>query len=408
MIFFLKKRLPLLFVFSLLIFFFPDHLLAEEKDETTTLKVIGTSLCSDTYGMTAAREKAISNGLLTAVELVTADLIPSSSFATNFTALNKLLTAHADQFINKYKVLTEFTFKNEYKVMIQATVSIPKVRHELETEGIIPMGNNLPSVLFLVSEIKGKNGNAICWWENPFTTVSLAGEAGLADIMEKKGFRIVTHNPPTPLFDKKNAPPLLYMDDKLATEMGSLLNAEVVVVGEAMAFKTGNITEKNITSFKGTVSVRAIKTESGELMGRVSQTADSISMDEETGINEVLKKAGFLAGEKLASQIAEIKQDRTADNSAKIKIMVKGTNNLINFVLFRKGLQSLQGISLMQIKQIEPDGATIAVNFKGDAKKLADILRIKPFNSFSINIIDISENFLKIALIPEQTSAELQ
>ncbi len=406
MIFFLNKPIHALFILFLMAFFPLTDLLAEEKNETATLKVIGTSLCNDMDTM-AAREKAISKGLIAAVELVTADLIPFSSFGSNFAALNKLLTEHADKFINKYKVLTEFTFENKYKVMIQATVSIPRVRHELETAGIIPMDNNLLSVLFLVSEIKGKNGKTICWWEKPFTPVSLAGEAGLADIMRKKGFHIVTHNLQSPLFNEKDVPSHSYMDDKLAIQIGSKLNAEIIVIGEAMGFKTESITKKNINSFKGIVSVRAIKTESGELMGRVTQAAESTNMDEETGIKEALKKAGFLAGEKLASQIAAIEQDKT-DVSSKIEIMVQGTNNLINFVLFRKGLQTLQDISLMQIKQIKSDEATIAVNFAGNAKKLADALSVKSFNSFSINIVEISENFLKIALIPEQTSADLQ
>jgi|GEM_PF-2091061 len=405
MIFFLNKPLHALFILFLLTFFPITPLLAEEKNETATLKVIGTSLCND-MGTMAAREKAISKGLITAVELVTADLIPFSSFGFNFAALNKLLTEHADKFINKYKVLTEFTFENEYKVMIQATVSIPRVRHELKIAGIIPMDNNFPSVLFLVSETK-KNGKAICWWEKPFTPVSLAGEAGLADIMRKKGFQIITHNLQPHLFNEKDL--LLHpcMDDKLAIQIGSSLNAEILVIGEAMGFKTESIAKKNINSFKGTVSVRAIKTDSGKLMGRVSQTAESTNTDEETGIKEALKKAGLLAGEKLASQIAAIKQDKT-DVSSKIEIMVQGTNNLINFVLFRKGLQTLQDISLMQIKQIKSDEATIAVNFAGNAKKLADALSVKPFNSFNINIVEISENFLKIALISEQVSADLQ
>ena len=405
MIFFLNKPLHALFILFLLTFFPITPLLAEEKNETATLKVIGTSLCND-MGTMAAREKAISKGLITAVELVTADLIPFSSFGFNFAALNKLLTEHADKFINKYKVLTEFTFENEYKVMIQATVSIPRVRHELKIAGIIPMDNNFPSVLFLVSETK-KNGKAICWWEKPFTPVSLAGEAGLADIMRKKGFQIITHNLQPHLFNEKDL--LLHpcMEDKLAIQIGSSLNAEIIVIGEAMGFKTESIAKKNINSFKGTVSVRAIKTDSGKLMGRVSQTAESTNTDEETGIKEALKKAGLLAGEKLASQIAAIKQDKT-DVSSKIEIMVQGTNNLINFVLFRKGLQTLQDISLMQIKQIKSDEATIAVNFAGNAKKLADALSIKPFNSFSINIVEISENFLKIALISKQVSADLQ
>ena len=46
------------------------------------------------------------------------------------------------------------------------------------------------------------------------------------------------------------------------------------------------------------------------------------------------------------------------------------------------------------------DEATIIVHFEGDAEMLAEALMLQSFDSFGINISDISQNRLRIELIP--------
>ena len=185
--------------------------------------------------MAKARSAAVADALVTAVELIAVDIMPISSFADNYPDLNKFFNAYVDKFINDYKVLTELTFKNEYRTIIQATVSIVRVKQGLETAGII----YLPG------------------------------------------------------------------------------------------------TEEN-----------------------------NLKAPEE------------------------------------IEITVNGTSNLKKFVLFRKELQKLDGLSALQLEQMEFDKAVIAVTFTGDAKALAHALVSKTFDSFSVNIIEISEHCLKVDLAP--------
>ena len=227
-----SKQLFTLLLLLLLVFSY-NTVPAEENFKTTTVKVIGTGLFDDDNNMAKARGEAVADGLVTAVELVAVDIMPISSFAENYPALNKFFNTYVDQFINGYKVLTELRFKNEYRIIIQATVSIARVKQGLETAGIIYL----------------------------------------------------------PLIEENN-----------------------------------------------------------------------LKVPEE------------------------------------IKITVNGTSNLVRFVLFRKELQKFDGLSALQLEQMEFDKAVIAVTFTGDAKALAHALISKTFDSFSVNIIEISEHCLNVNL----------
>jgi hypothetical protein len=45
------------------------------------------------------------------------------------------------------------------------------------------------------------------------------------------------------------------------------------------------------------------------------------------------------------------------------------------------------------------DESVISVDFQGNAKELADALMLKAFDSFGINIYEVSQNRLRIELI---------
>ncbi|MBU4462793.1 MAG: hypothetical protein KKB05_02470, partial [Proteobacteria bacterium] len=73
-----------------------------------------------------------------------------------------------------------------------------------------------------------------------------------------------------------------------------------------------------------------------------------------------------------------------------------------NFVQFRKALNDISGINRVQLKEMRIDESVIFVDFQGNAKELADALMLKAFDSFGINIYEVSQNSLRIELIPSE------
>jgi hypothetical protein len=80
-------------------------------------------------------------------------------------------------------------------------------------------------------------------------------------------------------------------------------------------------------------------------------------------------------------------------------IEVAGTSNLGNFVLFRNILNGIAGVKRIQIRELKADTSTIMVDYSGTTKALADSLMIKAYDTFSINISEVSEDHLRIELV---------
>ena len=79
--------------------------------------------------------------------------------------------------------------------------------------------------------------------------------------------------------------------------------------------------------------------------------------------------------------------------------MVEGTGNLANFVKFRRALTSVSGVGGIRVKEIKPNETTLIVEYKGKAEELASELMRQNFDNFGINIYEITQENLKIAIV---------
>ncbi|MEE9496876.1 MAG: hypothetical protein V3V39_10150, partial [Desulfobacterales bacterium] len=140
-----------------------DTAVAQEAVQSQTFVVIGTATVRGT-NVSAAREKAIADGLVTAVALMTEELLQVESFVEHFAKLNELLFDQASAFVRGYKVLTEAAREKSYHVVVQATVSGSKISKYLTEAGILRVQTVLPSVLFLIVEQKLEEPYPGFWW----------------------------------------------------------------------------------------------------------------------------------------------------------------------------------------------------------------------------------------------------
>ncbi|MGD9302147.1 MAG: hypothetical protein PVI13_11270 [Desulfobacterales bacterium] len=109
---------------------------AKESVTTKTYVVVGTAAMHG-GNVTAAREKAITDSLVTAVALMTKELLEEGSLVDNFSQLNELLFDQTRTFIQGYKVLTEAGQDKSYRVVVKATVSGKKISTKLTDAGIL-------------------------------------------------------------------------------------------------------------------------------------------------------------------------------------------------------------------------------------------------------------------------------
>jgi hypothetical protein len=186
-----------------------------------------------------------------------------------------------------------------------------------------------------------------------------------------------------------------------AINLGARLQADVVILGTAVASPTASVMGDDLKSFKVVLNARVLGTETGDELVNISRTSVTANVDETAGSREALKMAGTLAGDDLAIQLAT-EWRKLAEKPSQMEIFVEGTGNLANFVKFRRALTGISGVEGIRVKEIKPNETTLIVDYKGKAEQLASALMLQNFENFGVNIYEINKQNLKVALVSNQ------
>jgi hypothetical protein len=397
---FFKANIPFVFaVFFFLVVLYPPAVVQAEKQIPTKIVVVTGTGKIHQKDSARAREEAIASSLVSAVNRVAVELFPLESLVRNFQAFNEMIYGNTDKFIQDYKVLAEFPSANNYRVMVEATISINTLKKLMSSAGILLEEKPLPRILVLISDQNLSDRLPKYWWGQEKYFSESSSINALVEIIKTKGFpiidpHIITQNARVdPIYDMPD------LNDTEAVTLGLSSQAGVVIVGKSVASRGPNIMGKNIRSFKGIVSARAIRTDTGSEIATTTQTSVTTNTDEIAGVRDVLSRAGSLAGEDLASQILAAWQ-KHEEQSNILEIIIEGTGDIANFEKLRRIINNISGVKNLQIKELKPDEATMLVDFQGIAKELADALMLNTFGSMGINIYQVSQDRLRIKLTP--------
>ena len=377
---------------------------ADAQQAKDTFIVMGTGTVKR-EDVSAARQEAIKNCLVTAVGLRATGLMNIDSMVQNFETLNEILYTNIDKFIRGYKVLTEDRSESTYRVMVQVTVSSKMVKKKLTAAGIMQGKMVMPKILFFLAEQSLEDDSPKYWWGRGMPFVNSASEKGIVEVMKEKGFKIIKHGPRMQNMAFRVIAGEPNLNDQEAIDFATKMNADVIITGSSIANNLSNTMGTDMKSFKGLTEVRALFVKTGKQIGSTSRTAVTANVNEIAGGRDALSGAGTLAGEEIARQIvsAWLKKD---DETEKFEILLKGAGNLANFVMFRRMLSTIEGVKFVQVKALKSNKATISVDFIGTTKELAAALMLKAFESFGINIYDVSDSQLKIELIGSQSQLD--
>ena len=221
----------------------------------------------------------------------------------------------------------------------------------------------------------------------------------MAQRLKDAGFEIVDHR------GAREKPLVNWTDfakpdltDQEAATLGAALKADVVILATSIASPSANIMGSAMKSFNGTVSGRAIRTDTAEVLLTFSNTAVAVNQNDIVGGRDALADVGNLAGQALAEQLAAVWQKQAGQPSI-VEISIQGTSHLASYVKFRKALNTISGVESIQVKEIKPNEAILLVEYKGKAKDLAEALMLQNFKSFGIHISEVTGDFLRIELV---------
>jgi hypothetical protein len=371
---------------------------AAEHAETDTFVVIGTA--KQGTDIAAARETAIADSLVTAVAVTARELLQESSLVENFTRLNEVLFDQASEYVQDYKVLTETSDKGAYRVLVKATVAHGKISKLLSDAGILKVQATMPAVLVLIAEQNMEEQWPRFWWSPKESDFESMVGAAMAERIKDTGFKVIDRRDALrqtqvswSMYDKPE------LTNQEAAELGTLLQADVVILGTAAVSPSTNVMGSAMRSFNATVTGRVVQSESAETILNFTRTAVAVNEDDLLGSKEALENAGNLAGNALAEELTALWQ-RQAGKPSLVEMVIRGTGNLASYVKFRKTLNSISGVEAIRVKEIKPNEAILLVEYKGKTEDLASALMQQVFDSFGINIFEVTRDAVKVELIP--------
>ncbi len=387
------------FLVILLSVLVPDgvgHVTAQEN--ALKVKAVGTGMIRG-KDVASAREEAISNAMVSSVYRAMADLVPEETLVSNFKKLDESIFEKIGDYILEYKVLAENTSGKTYRILIEATPFEEKIKELLFTPEKVTEEKNYPKILFLLAEQNIDDILPSYWWGEDPSFVKGLSEKAFMNVLMEHGFSVVEHEGMLLYQNNKSYINNPYLENREAVQLGRQLEADVIVVGTAVAEIVPAAMGVTTRSVRADLSVRAIRVDTGEEIMSVDQQSVAVGSDDAFAGSDALSDVGTLAGKVLAPKIVQDWKS-SESTSGQIELFVKGTGNLSSFVSFRKSLVQIPGISNLQIKETMADEALILVDYSGSAQNLAEIVMQKSFDEFSVNISEVGSKHINMDLIP--------
>jgi hypothetical protein len=359
---------------------------AQSTGEMRLVDTIGTAAVKGSNAA-AARQAAIDNGLVAAVDQALTELVAREVVVRNFQLLNQSVYNTPNRFIQDFKVLAETSGAGVYRVALQATVNVPKLSKSLTGLGIMLSSQKVPKVLLLIYE---SNSDAIMAalpeGGRPAAHVT---RMAMAKSLMARGLEVVA----------SDEVPLRPLSDEEAIGLARQRGADVVVVGESAADIAANTMGAEMKSFTATVDLRALQVSGGEQVGALRRSAVKASADWASGSRAAQEQAGTLGADGLASAIIHTWQ-RGASGKERLIVDVEGIGGQVAaFVKFRGQLQQVPGVKGMQIEEMTPDTARLSAEYQGSSRSLAEALMERNYQGFGINIYAVDAAGMKVQLV---------
>lgn len=381
--------------------FYPHSAPAQPAAETVTVVTFGSSkIQTDVAG---AKKIAIDECLRLAVQTALTQVLSTTEITDNFESISNLLAAKPGDFVQGYRILKEVSTGGSYRVLLETTVMAARLQAGISRTVPQAAGSGtMPKIIVMIAEKKINDLDYRYWWEKGRPLPPNAMSQTIPNALREKGITIISpeeagkHTEDLYIgLEMAAIPP-----DFEAAMFAERLGADLVVVGTAVAEESLNRMGENVRAINGSVDIRVLRADTGEILTTIRETATGYGQEKETVAEKALTDAERQAGEKLSSQIASF-GDRNGSSSGSFILRISGENILPHLEKLRRAIMKTKGISTLKTNEMTPNSATLSVTFEGTPQQLADSLLMQSYERFGINITDVSSEGIVIQLLPQ-------
>ena len=347
-----------------------------------------------------ARDAALEDAQKRAVEQAIGILIDPQTRVENYQLISDKILSRAKGYIKHYRIAGETVEDTLLRVRINAEVSLGHLADDLSGIGILLGRMHKPRTMIMIAE-RNIGHEWYAWWRGYHgqrTDIGVA-ENAFIDVFTQKGFEFINHETAAQEIKVTPAYKTRGLTAEQARTLGRQADAEVVIVGKAVSKLYGNIGE-GMKSVQADLSVRAIRTDTGQILASATTHGAAVHINGETAGIEALKKAANDAAQQMAGKILAV-YSREAGGMRSVNITVIGLNKT-RFVKFKDVLRNqVHSIKDLRERSFSGNTAKISVDVKGSAQAVSDELLLKDFGTFAVEMVGSTANSLELKVTPK-------
>jgi hypothetical protein len=382
--------------FWFLIFFCPLPASGQDKDLNKPLVASGTSPMLE-KGSADARSLALEEALRAAVEQALGYLLPVQNIVRYYPLLLNRFLKEPMSYVKDYQIVQEGEALGLYRVTVQTTLYSANLSRDLRRLGMFLAASERPRIAILVAERTNPDEPWSWWWKIDSVDAKppLFLQA-LAKLMAERGIVPLSPNllsesiPEDPDYQE----PLL--DDIKGAALAKAIAADVAVIGQVSYRGTG-MGETGMTSG----SLRAVRTNSGETLARVSATVQV----QPSGEQPVIDYGFSTLAERLAPHLVDgILAPYAAVSKAPmdVSLQVEGVRSYGDLILIKEYLQRSPVIKEIRQIKLKGDLGSFSLILAGNLDALEEALEGHDFGSFVTSAELMGENVVTATILSKR------
>ena len=370
--------------------------------QTEAKEVVATGLGSIMGGDVAhARDDAIEDALRTSVENAVGVYLTSETQVENYQLIEDNIYSKTQGYIQKYDVIREEK-RNEqlYEVTVKAVVKMADLKNDLDAIATLIRRKNTPRMMVMIDERNiGEAPGLFHYFDVDMNTA----ETTIIETFMEKGFRFVDQATVKRNLERAQAAAILEGDAAQAAALGRKVGAEVVLTGKALAKATVvEVYGTKQRSQQATVTARAIRTDTGDIIATGSAQGAFPHIDDAVGSAKAIQKACAQLSEDIMNKILDRWQADVSSGTT-ITLNVRGVKSYSQLNKFKSALKYyVRDLISVEQRDWYEGFATLEVVMPGNSDDLAQRLEGKDVEGIQVKVIGVSQNSVTVEFQGEE------
>ena len=229
------------------------------------------------------------------------------------------------------------------------------------------------------------------------------GETEIIRLFVEQGFPVIDQSQIKNIRYKDEAKRAAQGDVAAAAALGKQFEAEIIIVGEAMSQRIGGRMPGNIVSCNAQIVVKAVQTETAQILATHSMTDKGLDITEESAAKKALTSVGRKMADYLIGEIDHKWSEMTAGLTRSLTLKIVNVT-FKELLLFENALQKrIPSVQNMHRRHFDVTGkiTEIEATIIGDSQRFVKELALIEFDDFEVEVLNQTPQVLDIRINQE-------